>query len=351
MKIGIKKEVKIMEGRVALIPTDVRKLIQSGHVVSVENNAGVNAGFSNKDFIAAGASIVSTKEVWSNSDLLIGVKEPIENEFKWFREDLTIFSYLHLAALPFLTHALVQAGTTAIALESVEMNGRLPGLDPMSTIAGRIAGQLAVRNLYKDSGGSGLLLGGVHGTYKGKALVVGGGVAGMSAAKELAAFGTRVLVIDNNPTVVDRINESQIENGVDITAELSDDISYTEELHDTDVLIGAVLIPGRITPKVVSEEAIRGMPDGSVAIDIGIDQGGCIETAVLTDWENPTYVTHGVTHSCIPNLPGIVPRTSSEAISKVILPQAIKIANEKYDEGLTAAVSIVNHEILDKRIL
>jgi alanine dehydrogenase len=208
-----------------------------------------------------------------------------------------------------------------------------------------------VRNLYRDSGGNGILLGGVHGTDRGKALVVGGGVAGMSAAKELASFGTRVLVVDNNPTVVDRINESQIENSVDITAVLSDDISYTEELHDTDVLIGAVLIPGRITPKVISEEAIKGMPDGSVAIDIGIDQGGCIETAVLTDWDNPTYVTHGVTHSCIPNLPGIVPRTSSEAISKVILPQAIKIANEKYDEGLTAAVSIVNHEILDKRIL
>jgi len=350
MKIGIKKEVKIMEGRVALIPTDVRKLIQSGHEVSVEDKAGINAGFSNEDYIAAGASIVSTKEVWGK-DLLISVKEPIENEFKWFREDLTIFSYLHLAALPFLTNALVKAGTTAIALESVEMNGRLPGLDPMSTIAGRIAGQLAVRNLYRDSGGNGILLGGVHGTDRGKALVVGGGVAGMSAAKELASFGTRVLVVDNNPTVVDRINESQIENSVDITAVLSDDISYTEELHDTDVLIGAVLIPGRITPKVISEEAIKGMPDGSVAIDIGIDQGGCIETAVLTDWDNPTYVTHGVTHSCIPNLPGIVPRTSSEAISKVILPQAIKIANEKYDEGLTAAVSIVNHEILDKRIL
>jgi alanine dehydrogenase len=347
MKIGIKKEVKIMEGRVALIPTDVRRLIQSGHEVSVEDKAGINAGFSNEDYIAAGASIVSTKEVWSK-DLLISVKEPIENEFKWFREDLTIFSYLHLAALPFLTNALVKAGTTAIALESVEMNGRLPGLDPMSTIAGRIAGQLAVRNLYRDSGGNGILLGGVHGTDRGKALVVGGGVAGMSAAKELASFGTRVLVVDNNPTVVDRINESQIENSVDITA---DDISYTEELYDTDVLIGAVLIPGRITPKVVSEDAIKGMPDGSVAIDIGIDQGGCIETAILTDWENPTYVTHGVTHLCIPNLPGIVPRTSSEAISKVILPQAIKIANEKYDEGLTAAVSIVNHEILDKRIL
>lgn len=350
MRIGIKKEVKTMEGRVALIPTDVRQLIQHGHEVSIEKDAGINAGFTNEHYMSAGASIVPTKEVWSN-ELLIGVKEPIENEYKWFREDLTIFSYLHLAALPFLTNALVKSGATAIALEGVEMDGRLPGLDPMSTIAGRIAGQLAMRNLYRDSGGSGLLLGGVNGTYKGKALVVGGGVAGMAAARELAAFGTRVLVVDNNPTVVYRINELTFDLGADITAELSDDISYTEELCDTDVLIGAVLIPGRITPRVVSEEDIKGMPDGSVAIDIGIDQGGCIETAVLTDWDNPTYVTHGVTHSCIPNLPGIVPRTSSEAISKVILPQAIKIANEKYDEGLVAAVSIANHEILDKRIL
>ena len=348
MKIGIVKEIKNGEGRVAMIPSDVLELISAGHEVTIEKEAGVKAGFTDEDYIEVGCEIASGRTVWKYSELLIKVKEPIEQEFKYFRQDLTIFSYLHLAACPFLVDALVKSSTKAIALENVEMNGKLPGLDPMSTIAGRVAGQLAMHSLFTSAGGSGLLLGGVFGTIPGKAVIIGGGVAGVAAARELAIFGTDVTVLDISPVAVDRINS---DDTLPFRAILSSDTDLEAELSYTDVLIGAVLVPGAAAPKVVSESDIMVMPEGSVAIDIAIDQGGCIETMELTSWEFPSYVLHGVTHIGIPNLPGIVPRTSSEALSNVILPQALKIADGIYDKGLISAISIANGEIKDERIL
>ncbi len=343
MKIGVKKEVKILEGRVGLIPRDVKDFVDKGFDVLVETNAGVLSGYTDSDYIEAGATMGDVEGVWRR-DLVIGVKEPIEQEFKYFREDQMIFSYMHLAACPDLVKALVESGATAVALENVEMEGRFPGLDPMSTIAGQLSYHLAIRNRIGLSLVQGLDLDERYTEKAKKVVVVGGGVAGMAAARSFYERGTEVVVFDIS---LPKIVEIQKEG---ITAKLSDPITIADELKDADVLIGAVLAPGKSAPKVVSRQSVLGMLEDSVVIDIAIDQGGCIETARLTDWEDPAYDVEGITHIGIPNLPGIVPRISSIAVSGVILPQALKMINGDYDEALLSAISITGFEIVDDRI-
>jgi alanine dehydrogenase len=343
MKIGVKKEVKVLEGRVALVPSDVETLVKRGFDVLVQNGAGDLSGYSDWDYLISGATIGDVNSVWRR-DLVLGVKEPIEKEFKYFREDQMIFSYMHLAACPDLVKALVESGATAVALENVEMEGRFPGLDPMSTIAGQLSYHLAIRNRIGLSLVEGLDLEERYTEKASKVVVVGGGVAGMAAARSFHERGTEVVVFDIS---LDKIAKIQREG---ITAKLSDPATIANELKDADVLIGAVLIPGKSAPKVVSREAVLGMAEGSVVIDIAIDQGGCIETARLTDWNDPAYDVEGITHLGIPNLPGIVPRVSSIAVSNVVLPQAIKLIRGDYDEDLLSAVSITGFAIVDDRI-
>lgn len=348
MRIGIPKEVKIREGRIALIPSDVSLMIEAGHEVTVQKGAGETAGFEDKHYKMAGAKIGTVEKVWE-SEMVVKVKEPIECEYQYLREGLTLFSYLHLAANPTLVNKLVTTKTRAIALENIEMDGRLPGLDPMSKIAGRIAGQLAIQYSYSTNGGSGILLGGVDGTPPGKAVVVGGGVAGLSAAHELSRLGVNVVVFDIDRQKIATINSTGSNHN--ITAKYSSAPLIKTELAGADVLIGAVLIPGVSAPKIVTEAMIMGMKKGAVAVDIAIDQGGCFETSEYTSWDNPTFVKHGIIHICIPNMPGAVPRTSSIAVSQVILPQALRIArNNKDDEVIQKATSIENGVVLDARI-
>lgn len=348
MRIGIPKEVKIREGRVALIPTDVEKLVDAGHLVILQSGAGEIAGFDNSDYVACGAIIGTVDDAWA-SDLVVKVKEPIEQEYKYLQPGLTVFSYLHLAADPRLIDELVKSKTRAIALENIEMDGRLPGLDPMSKVAGRIAGQLATYYSYFSNGGSGILLGGVDGIAPGKAVVIGGGVAGLSAAHELNRMGTKVVIFDIDDNKIATINTTGANTGM--VAKYSVPSCIRKELEDADVLVGAVLIPGKSAPKIVTEDMVKGMPKGSVIIDIAIDQGGCVETIRQTNWESPAYVEHGITHIGIPNMPGAVPRTSSIAVSEVILPQALKIAGGVVDNVILKATSIADGQIVDSRLV
>lgn len=347
MYIGIPKEVKVREGRVALIPDDVAKLVDAGHTVVVQSGAGEIAGFDDTDYIAVGALINNVSAAWA-CDMVVKVKEPIEQEYQYLREGLTVFSYLHLAANQQLIAELVRSKTRAIALENIEMDGRLPGLDPMSKVAGRIAGQLATYYLYFANGGNGILLGGIDGTAPGKAVIVGGGVAGLAAAHELNRLGTRVVVFDIDDQKIATINATGPQTG--LVAKYSVPSCIRKELTDADILVGAVLVPGKSAPKVVTEDMIKGMPKGSVAIDIAIDQGGCIETMRMTNWETQSFVCHDVIHIGIPNMPGAVPRTSSVAVSGVIWPQALKIAAGIVDNVILKATSIEGGQIVDDRL-
>lgn len=346
MKIGIPTEIKNREGRVALIPSDVEQLVLAGHEVIVQAGAGKSAGFKNAEYAASGATLGSVNDVWA-CEMVVKVKEPIAQEYHYLRSDLTVFSYLHLAANKPLIDALVASGTRAIALENIEMDGRLPGLDPMSNIAGRLAGQLAIQYSYSINGGSGILLGGVEGTDPGKAVVVGGGVAGMAAARELARLGVSVTILDIDTRKIATINAAGMTN---LIARESSKATLMDELFGAHVLIGAVLIPGKTAPKIVSKDMVNSMVEGAVIVDIAIDQGGCIETSEVTCWDNPYVVKDGRIHIGVPNMPGAVPRTSSVAVSQVILPQALRIASGADDEVIQKATSIAGGVVLDARL-
>ena len=350
MEISLLKEIKIKEGRVALTPTAVGSLVDAGHRVYVEENAGLLAGFEDSDYAAVGAHTgLSQDECWAGGELIIKVKEPILEEYKFIEEKHTIFSYLHLAAEPELIERLVDSKARAIALENIEMDGRLPGLDPMSIIAGRISTNLAFSGLFHANGGNGILLGGALGTPAGLGVVIGGGISGMAAAKEMLKHDMDVVVFDINPEVIAKINMME----GNIVAKMSRPGCIERALEHADVVIGAVLVPGIAAPKVITKEMVEGMKRGSVIVDIAIDQGGCVENIKYTNWDNPsyTYGDTGVKVFAIPNLPGAVPRTSSIVVSEVILPHAMDIANGKTSFAMMEATSIDEGEILDKRLL
>ncbi|HKB21010.1 MAG TPA: alanine dehydrogenase [Gaiellaceae bacterium] len=333
MKIGVAREIKADEYRVALTPAGARELGQRGHEVLVETGAGEGSSFPDDAYEAVGARVVKVDEVWEASELLLKVKEPIEEEYRRLREGLVLFTYLHLAADEPLTRALAESGITAVAYETVETDdGALPLLAPMSEIAGRLAAQAGAYFLEKPLGGRGLLLGGVAGVAPGKVVVIGGGMVGYNAAVIALGLGANVTILERS---VDRMRHLEEILSGRVSLLMSSSLQIEESVAEADVVIGAVLIPGAVAPKLITRTMVGEMKDGSVLCDVAIDQGGCAETSRPTTHSHPTYVVDGVTHYCVANMPGAVPITSTKALTNVTLPYAEAIA----DHGLGEAVA------------
>jgi alanine dehydrogenase len=329
MIIGIPKEIKTFENRVGATPAGVSELVKHGHTVWIEQQAGLGSGFTDDDYTHAGAEVVeSAKAVWC-ANMVLKVKEPLSAEYEFFRDDLLLFTYLHLAAEAPLTAALLQNKTTAIAYETVQLaDGRLPLLQPMSEVAGRMAVQIGAQFLTNTYGGKGVLLGGVPGVSPAKVVIIGGGIAGTQAAKMAVGLGARVVVIDINP---ERLRQLDDLFGGRVETVMSNRYNIAAAVRDADLLIGAVLITGTRAPQLVTEEMVRSMAAGSVIVDIAVDQGGCIETIDRVTYHNdPVYKKHGVIHYSVGNMPGAVARTSTLALTNVTLPYAIQLANKGF---------------------
>ncbi|WP_019415970.1 alanine dehydrogenase [Paenisporosarcina sp. TG20] len=329
MKIGVPMEIKNNENRVAMTPASVVNLSVFGHVVYIETGAGLGSGFTDKDYKDAGAKIVSTAaEAWAQ-DMVMKVKEPIASEYGYFHEGLILFTYLHLAPEPELTQALMKNKVVGIAYETVQLpNNSLPLLTPMSEVAGRMATQIGAQFLEKTNGGMGILLGGVPGVSRGKVTIIGGGIAGTNAARIAIGMGANVTIIDLSPLRLGQLDDLF---GRDVQTLISNPFNVAESVRDSDLVIGAVLIPGAKAPKLVTTEAIKSMKPGSVIVDIAIDQGGIFESSDrITTHDNPTYEKHGVVHYAVANMPGAVPRTSTMALTNVTIPYAVQIANKGY---------------------
>ncbi|WHY01792.1 alanine dehydrogenase [Neobacillus sp. DY30] len=334
MIIGIPKEIKNNENRVALTPAGAFSLISAGHQVIVEAGAGLGSGFEDDSYLTVGAVIEAVAaKVWANAEMIMKVKEPLASEYTYFRKGLILFTYLHLAAEPELAKALVEKEVTAIAYETVQVGQTLPLLTPMSEVAGRMSAQIGAQLLEKTKGGKGILLAGVPGVKRGKVTVIGGGVVGTNAAKVAMGLGADVTIIDLMP---DRLRQLDDIFGNQIQTLISNPFNIAEAVAESDLVIGAVLIPGAKAPKLVTEEMIQSMNPGSVVVDVAIDQGGIIETADhITTHDNPTYTKHGVIHYAVANMPGAVPRTSTIALTNVTVPYALQIANK----GITKAIT------------
>jgi alanine dehydrogenase len=333
VKIGVAKEIKTDEYRVALTPAGARELVQRGHDVTVETGAGEGSAFSDAAYENAGARIAAVEEVWADSDLLLKVKEPIAAEYGRLREGLVLFTYLHIAADEPLTRALVDSGIAAVAYETVETNNhRLPLLAPMSEIAGRLAAQAGAYFLEKPLGGRGLLLGGVPGVAPGRVVVIGGGMVGYNAAVIAIGLGANVTILERS---LDRMRHLEEVLSGRVSLVMSSSLQIEESLREADVVIGAVLIPGAVAPKLITREMVSGMKEGAVLADVAIDQGGCAETSRPTTHSEPVYTVDGVTHYCVANMPGAVPITSTKALTNATLPYVEAIA----DNGLAEAVA------------
>jgi alanine dehydrogenase len=333
MRVGVPREVKNREYRVALTPAGVTELVRAGHTVLVERDAGVGSSIPDADYVAVGARIVPTAdEVWAEADLLLKVKEPIEEEYGRLRADQTLFTYLHLAASKECTDALIGSGTTAIAYETVQTaDGALPLLAPMSEVAGRMAPQVGAHSLERAHGGRGVLLGGVSGVYAAKVVVIGAGVSGMNAAAIALGMQAEVVVLDRDIDklrAADRIYQGHLQTVASNAYEVE------RAVLDADLVIGAVLVPGAKAPTLVSNELVSRMRPGSVFVDIAVDQGGCFEDTRPTTHDDPTYRVHESVFYCVANMPGAVPNTSTHALTNVTLPFVMALANE----GTTAAV-------------
>lgn len=332
MKIGVPKEIKNNENRVAMTPSGVVNLTVFGHEVFIETGAGLGSGFTDEDYKAAGAHIVSTAgEAWKQ-EMVMKVKEPISSEYDYFYEGQILFTYLHLAPEPELTQALLDKKVVAIAYETVQLPNRsLPLLTPMSEVAGRMATQIGAQYLERQEGGKGILLGGVAGVPRAKVTIIGGGVAGTNAAKVAVGMGAEVTIIDLSP---ERLRQLDDQFGHDVQTLMSNPYNISESVKQSDLVIGAVLIPGAKAPKLVTEEMIKTMTPGSVVVDIAIDQGGIFETSDrITTHDNPTYIKHGVVHYAVANMPGAVPRTSTIALTNNTVPYALQIANKGYKQA------------------
>jgi alanine dehydrogenase len=333
LQIGVAKEIKQDEYRVALTPAGARELRGRGHDVLVEAGAGAGSAFPDSEYEAVGARLTSVEEVWASSDLVLKVKEPLPEEFGRLREGLVLFTYLHLAADEELTHALLESGATCIAYETVETDDRqLPLLAPMSEVAGRLAAQAGSYFLEKPLGGRGLLLGGVAGVAPGKVVIIGGGMVGYNAAVVALGLGAQVRILDKS---VDRLRhlEEILSGRVELV--YSSALEVENSVLEADVVIGAVLIPGARAPKLVTGEMIAHMKEGAVIADVSIDQGGCFETSRPTTHSEPVYVVDDVTHYCVSNMPGAVPVTSTFALTNVTLPYVEAIA----EHGVREAIS------------
>ena len=334
MKVGIPREVKDNEYRVAITPAGVKELVDHGHSVSVEKDAGAGSSITDDEYVAAGATIVgSPDDVWAEAELVLKVKEPVASEYHRMRRDQVLFTYLHLAASRACTDALLSAGTTAVAYETVQLADRsLPLLAPMSEVAGRMAPQVGAHCLERGAGGRGVLMGGVSGVYAAKVVVLGAGVSGMNAAAIALGMQAEVLLLDKNVAKLrdaDRIYQGHLQTVTSNAYEVE------RAVLDADLVIGAVLVPGAKAPTLISDELVGRMKPGAVLVDISVDQGGCFESTRPTTHSDPTFEVGGCLFYCVANMPGAVPHTSTYALTNVTLPYAVEIA----DRGLPAAVA------------
>lgn len=351
MIIGIPKEIKSCEDRVALTPAGATALVKDGHVVLVEKSAGDGSGFSDGSYIAAGAAIAgSASEVFEAADMIVKVKEPQPSEYDLFKEDQILFTYLHLAPEYDLTQALMKKRVVAIAYETVQLpNKSLPLLAPMSEIAGRMSVQMGAQLLTRKHGGKGVLLSGVPGVLPARVLIVGGGIVGANAARIALGMGADVIIVEKDPArlrVLDDMFNFRVKTVV------SNYYNLADAVREADLLVGAVLLPGAKAPKLVSEEMVSRMSEGSVIVDVAIDQGGCVETVDrITTHDNPTFIKHGVVHYSVANMPGAVARTSTLALTNATLPYILKIAGKGYkkavleDPALAEGVNVLNGRV------
>jgi alanine dehydrogenase len=334
MLVGVPKEIKVHESRVALTPEGAAELVRAGHTVVVEKGAGLGSALTDTDYIAAGALIEENVEkIWSTSEMILKVKEPIEVEYSRLRKDQILFTYLHLAASKACTDALLASGTTAIAYETVESNGTLPLLAPMSEVAGRLAAQVGASALQKPNGGRGVLMGGVPGVSPAKVLVIGGGVAGLNAAVIAMGMGADVTIVDRS---LSRLAYIDTIYGGRIKTLASSFQAVDRELKTADLVVGAVLVHGAKAPKLVSNAQVAAMKPGSVLVDIAIDQGGCFEDSRPTTHAEPTFKVHQSIFYCVANMPGAVPVTSTYALTNATLPYALALANLGWEAALAA---------------
>jgi alanine dehydrogenase len=351
MRIGIPKEVKILEGRVALIPAAAAELVKYGHEVNIQSNAGRLSGYTDDDYSAAGLQILpDAKSLYESAEMIVKVKEPLDVDLAYLTKDHILFSYLHLAAEPELMRKLQDIGLTAVAFETVEeKSGYLPLLAPMSDIAGRIATQVGTQLLYHPQGGKGILLGGLPAVERGKVVVLGGGVAGGNAATIAAGLGANVTVFDRNRDKLARMRAI----GPNVTGLYPFSDVIKKSVLDADLVIGAVLVTGERAPHLVDADTVRQMQDGSVIIDISVDQGGCIETTRPTNYENPTFVWEGVVHFCVTNMPGAVPRSSSQALSAALIPYVLQLAEKgcKSTDALSAGINVESGNIIHPALI
>jgi alanine dehydrogenase len=333
VKVGILKEIKVLENRVCMVPSGVATMIANGHELFVETNAGAGAGFPNEEYVAAGATILDTPaDVFGTSDMVMHVKEPQPSEYDLIREGQIVFTYLHLAADEQQTNALIKAKSVNIAYETIEKkDGSLPLLVPMSEVAGRMAAQEGAKYLEMPEGGLGVLLGGVKGVAPATVVVIGGGVVGLNAAKMAAGLGAQVYILDTNLERLAYLDDVMPANVFPL---MSNPAILREYVIKADLVIGAVLIPGAKAPKLITRAMLKEMKDGSVIVDVAIDQGGCIETAKATTHADPTFVVDGVVHYCVANMPGAVARTSTAALTNATLPYAVEIANKGWKKAM-----------------
>jgi len=350
MEIGVPKETKDQEFRVGLSPSSVRVLHENGHAIFVETEAGMGAGFTDTDYQQAGAQIVSQPEGAWNRGLVVKVKEPLQPEYKFLQKEQLLFTYLHLAADRALTEHLIDCGVTAIAYETVEQpgNNKLPLLTPMSIIAGRLSVQFGARFLERQQGGRGVLLGGVPGVRPGKVAILGGGVVGTEAARIAVGMGAAVQILDVN---VDRLAYLETIFGSRVELLYSNSAQIEAVVSQADLLIGAVLVPGRKAPILVSRNLVKQMHPGAVIVDVAVDQGGCIETLRPTSHTNPVYVEEGVVHYGVPNMPGAVPWTATQALNNSTLPYVLQLANlglkaVEVNPSLAAGINVQYHRLV-----
>ena len=351
MIVGVPKEIKNNENRIALTPAGAKELVRKGHSVYVQHTAGINSGFPDEEYIAAGARILPTIEaVYDIAEMIIKVKEPIESEYSLVKKGQLLFTYFHFASDRELTEAMLRSGTTCLAYETVEgPNHTLPLLIPMSGVAGRMSIQEGARFLEKPQGGKGMLLGGVPGVKPAKVLVIGGGIVGHNAALMAAGLGADVTLADISLPRLRSLAETLPKN---VKTLYSSTHNIEQELLTTDLVIGAVLIPGAKTPHLITREMLKRMKPGSVLVDVAIDQGGCFETSHPTTHAEPIFEVDGIIHYCVANIPGAVPQTSTLALTNATLPYAIKLADQGWekaceaDPGLQLGLNIVNGKIV-----
>lgn len=341
MIIGVPKEIKNNENRVALTPAGTQELVKRGHTVYVQTSAGAGSGFSDEEYMKAGAKMIdNAAEVFSLAEMIIKVKEPIEQEYKLIKKDQLVFTYFHFASYEPLTKAMINSGAVCLAYETVErVDGSLPLLIPMSEVAGRMAVHEGAKYLEKPLKGRGILLGGVPGVRPAKVLILGGGVVGTNSAKIAAGMGADVTIMDVNLTRLRYLDDVMPKN---VHTMVSNEYSIRELVKESDLIIGGVLIPGAKAPKLITRDMLKTMRAGTVLVDVAVDQGGCIETCTPTTHENPTYIIDDVVHYCVANMPGAVPYTSTLALTNATLPYAIRLASQGWKKACSESSELRN---------